>query len=209
MADWATISSMATAGGTLVLAIATYSSVRSSNRSARVAERSLQIGLRPVLAASRADDPHQKVDFADRRGMKVPGGSAVIEDAGEVIYLAMAVRNVGAGLAVLQGWHVWPDRDLASSDHPSLDDFRMTLRDIYIAAGDVGFWQGAIRAPDDPVREPLRAGIRERKTMQIDVLYGDHEDGQPTITRFGILPREADDGWTISVVRHWSLDREP
>ena len=39
MADWVTISSLATAGGTLVLAVATFSSVRSANRSARVAER--------------------------------------------------------------------------------------------------------------------------------------------------------------------------
>lgn len=44
MAHWATISSLATAGGTLVLAVATFSSVRSANRAARVAEKSLLVG---------------------------------------------------------------------------------------------------------------------------------------------------------------------
>ena len=39
--DWVTIASLATAGGTLVLAVATFSSVRSGNRTARAAERSL------------------------------------------------------------------------------------------------------------------------------------------------------------------------
>jgi len=39
--DWVTISSLATAGGTLVLALATFASVRSANRSARVAEMAL------------------------------------------------------------------------------------------------------------------------------------------------------------------------
>jgi hypothetical protein len=34
MADWVTISSLATAGGTLVLAAATFASVRSANRAA-------------------------------------------------------------------------------------------------------------------------------------------------------------------------------
>ncbi len=48
MADWVTISSLATAGGTLVLAVATFSSVRSANRSARTAERSLLAGVRPI-----------------------------------------------------------------------------------------------------------------------------------------------------------------
>jgi hypothetical protein len=32
LADWTTISSLATAGGTLVLALATFASVRSANR---------------------------------------------------------------------------------------------------------------------------------------------------------------------------------
>jgi hypothetical protein len=39
VADWATISALATAGGTLALAVATYGAVHSSNRSARIAER--------------------------------------------------------------------------------------------------------------------------------------------------------------------------
>jgi len=47
MADWATISSLAIAGGTLVLAVATFGAVKSGNRSARVAEGSLLAGLRP------------------------------------------------------------------------------------------------------------------------------------------------------------------
>jgi len=38
MADLTAIASLATAGGTLVLAIATFGSVRSANRAARVAE---------------------------------------------------------------------------------------------------------------------------------------------------------------------------
>ena len=44
MADWVTISAIASAGGTLVLAAATFSSVKSANRAARVAERSLMAG---------------------------------------------------------------------------------------------------------------------------------------------------------------------
>ena len=53
--DWTTISSLATAFGTLVLAVATFVSVRSSNQSARTAERALDVGLRPVLFPSRLE----------------------------------------------------------------------------------------------------------------------------------------------------------
>src|SRR3954454_14884766 len=61
MADTATIASLATAGGTLVLAVATFSATRSANRSARISEQSLKVGLRPVLFNARPQDPPQKV----------------------------------------------------------------------------------------------------------------------------------------------------
>ena len=46
--DWATISALATGAGTLVLAVATFAAVRSSNRAARVAEMALQEQRRPI-----------------------------------------------------------------------------------------------------------------------------------------------------------------
>ena len=53
MADTATIASLATAGGTLILAVATFASTRSANRAARVSEQALKVGLRPVLFNAR------------------------------------------------------------------------------------------------------------------------------------------------------------
>ena len=99
MAYWPTIASLATAGGTLVLAAATFASVRSANRAARVAELSLMAGLRPLLLSSRAEDPSQKIMWSDRHFAHVPGGRATVEVDGDVIYLAASVRNAGAGAA--------------------------------------------------------------------------------------------------------------
>jgi hypothetical protein len=65
MTDWTTIASLATAGGTLVLALATFASVRSANRSARLAEYSMQIGIRPLLMPSRLEDVAQKIMWGD------------------------------------------------------------------------------------------------------------------------------------------------
>jgi hypothetical protein len=65
VADWVTISALATAGGTLILAVATFASVRSANRAARAAERALLAGLRPVLMPSRLQDPEQKILWVD------------------------------------------------------------------------------------------------------------------------------------------------
>jgi hypothetical protein len=129
MADWATISSMATAGGTLVLAIATFSSVRSGQHAARIAERSLLAGLRPVLMPARPDDPPQQIEFGDDVRLIVEGGRPTVEAHDGGCYMVMGLRNVGAGLAVLDSWHVVAGRPRAIDDHAPLEDFRRLIRD--------------------------------------------------------------------------------
>lgn len=110
MADWVTISSLATAGGTLVLAVATFSSVRSGHRAARATERALLAGIRPVLVPSRMEDPPVKIGFVDDHWVRLSGGDGSAEVTDDAIYLAIALRNVGSGLAVLDRWDFHPDR---------------------------------------------------------------------------------------------------
>jgi hypothetical protein len=206
VADWVTISSLATAGGTMVLALATFASVRSANQSARVAERSLLLGLRPVLVPSRAEDPPERVTFIDR-GFVVNGGTAHVEEADGSFYMAIPLRNVGSGLAVMHGWHVAPRRALVSEDHADPSEYRMLVRDLYVAPGDTGYWQGAIRDEDDPFRPGLAEAVAEGHPIAVEVLYGDHEGGQRTISRFVMRPGEGEGTeWSCSVLRHWRLD---
>jgi hypothetical protein len=110
MADWVTISSLATASGTLVLAVATFASVRSANRAARIAEVSVMAGLRPLLMPSRLDDHEQKVGFSDGKWLFVPGGRGVAKASATAVYFAISVRNVGSGIAVLHGGRLFPRR---------------------------------------------------------------------------------------------------
>src|SRR5579872_2900846 len=117
MVNWQTISSLATAGGTLVLAVATFSAVRSSNRSARVAEDALLAGLRPLLVPSLVGDPVHKALWGDGHVGKVEGGRALVEQQDEVVYLAIGLRNVGTGIGVLHGWYAMEHRPFATAPH--------------------------------------------------------------------------------------------
>jgi hypothetical protein len=205
MTDWATISSLATAGGTLVLAIATFASVRSANRSTRLAEVSLREQLRPVLVNSRLDDPEQKIMFSGGHWVRVRGSGAVVEHEDGVVYLALSMRNVGAGIAVLQGWHPWRDLQMGMSEHPPLEHFRTQQRDLYIPAGDVGLWQGALRDSDEEMHAAIASAAVERQPFTIDLLYSDHIGDQQTISRFSFFPME-EGPWIGAVSRHWHLD---
>ena len=205
-ADWVTISSLATAGGTLVLAGATFASVRSANRAARVAEESLLAAMRPLLMPSRLSDAAVKVGFADNHFVLAPGGGGTAEVTDDAVYLTMSLRNVGSGIAVLHGWRAELARDLGGAGPPALDSFRRLTRDLYIAAGDVAFWQGAYRDPTEPEFVAVSNLVAARERLVLDVLYGDHQGGQRTIGRFSLIPR-GDGGWLATVARHWSIDR--
>ena len=206
MADWTTISSLATAGGTLILAVATFSSTRSANRAARVAERSLMAGIRPLLTPTRPDDPYEKVTFMDR-AFRVEGGRGLAEVSDGVVYFAASLRNVGSGIAVLDRWCVTPRADRVAQDHMPLDRFRRLTRDLYLPAGGTGFWQGAFRDQGEPEWDEMAKAVQERTEMTVDVLYGDFEGGQHTITRFALRPMD-DGGWYTVVSRHWNIDRD-
>ena len=194
MADWVTISSLATAGGTLVLAVATFSSVRSANRSARVAEQSLLVGMRPVLIPSREDDPVERVRFGDGYTLSVHGHGAAIEAADGHVYMALGLRNGGQGLAVLHGWRVTADagpRDVAGAARsrrlpPAAARSLHPRRRHRLLAG-----RGPRRRRPGAGRACAARSTRGQRVI-IDVLYGDHEGGQRTIARFGVTVDERD-----------------
>jgi hypothetical protein len=234
--DWVTLSSLATAAGTLVLAIATFAAVRSSNRSALIAEVALQEQRRPILVPSRLDDPAQKLNFADGHWVSAKGGHAAADHVNGNVYLGINVRNVGSGLGVCQGWSAKAGVTLTSQapNHRPQADFHMQTRDLFIAGGDTGMWQGALRNPDDPLRAALAEAIDTGQQITIELLYSDLTGRQRAITRFGLLavkdpsaqdpsaqdpsaqapsaqdPSAQDTSvkrtWLASMSRHWFLD---
>jgi hypothetical protein len=206
MADWVTISSLATAGGTLVLAVATFSSVRSANRAARTAERSLLVGMRPVLIPSHEDDPVERVHFGDGHRIEIAGHGGVVEVSEGRVYMGLGLRNAGSGLAVLHGWYAQPyvkDMQLVA---PEPDNFVRQQLDLYIPAGAGGFWQGAIRDQAAEQLGPLRTAAETGERVLIDLLYGDHEGGQRTIVRFSMTVADDRQGRLGNVLRYWNVD---
>ena len=216
--EWATVASLATALGTLVLAVATFASVRSANysaraadqaarvaeQSARIAERSLLAAERPLLMSSRFQDPEQKIQFMEGRLLKVTGGAATLEVADGAVYMVISVRNVGTGLAVMHGWHVEVTGQ-PQQTHPPLEDFTAQTRDIYVASGDVGFWQGALRDPAAAQFKAVAAAAEAGDPMMLSVLYGDWEGGQRVISLFAL--RHVNDRWLTTTGRHFNVDR--
>ena len=177
MADWVTISSLATAGGTLVLAVATFSSVRSANRSARVAERSLLAGLRPVLIPRARTTRWSGSASATAQSCTVPGprrrrrGRTTTSSTWR-----SALRNGGTGLAVIHGWRARPCATTASSPGSGRPDERArprrvpppAARPLHPGRATPGTGRARCAIPTEPsydeVREALTTAARSRST---------------------------------------------
>jgi hypothetical protein len=204
--NWETVSSLATGAGTLVLAIATFASVRSANRAARVAEQALLVNMRPLLVPSRLDDSPQKIFYQEGHHQYLEGSRGAAEFENDVVYLAISLRNAGRGIAVVHGWHFMVGRQV-NPTRPEPDTFRHQGRDLMIAPDDIGFWQGAFRDLADPQYDEAAKAVQNREVLTIDLLYGDHEGGQRVISRMMLQHTAQGETWIASVVRHWNLDR--
>jgi len=188
-----------------VLAVATFASVRSANKAARVAEQALLVGLRPLLLPSGTDDEMQTVRFADGRYVRLNGGRSVAEVDGDAAFLAISLRNAGTGIGVIHGWRFVQDVR-ALGPVPDPNSFRAQVRDMYVSPGVVGFWQGAIRDTTDPEYDAARDAIVSGRLIGVDPLYGDRDAGQRSISRFVLERPDGGEEWLTSVVRHWSID---
>ena len=216
MTDWTTLADIGTAVGTLILAGATFVAVRATARSTRIAERALLAGQRPVLAGARPGDGPESVQFADGRVFPVGGGHALVRMDAEVIYLAIPLSNVGAGLAMLHGYRLQGETasevakdprgvagHLRGDPAPPPGSFAPQQRDLLISATRAGFWQAALRDPAAPVYQEIAQAVATGGRVTVDVLYGDHEGGQPSVTRFVLLPVAG--AWRCDATRYWSL----
>ncbi len=216
MTAWATLADAGTAAGTLVLAAATFVAVRAATRSTRIAERALLAGQRPVLAPAGRDEGEQSVQFADGRVFPVSTGQALIRNDAGTIYLAIPLCNVGTGLAMLRGYRLQGEsasdiaqdprgvaRHLRGDPPPMPTAFLPQQRDLLISASRVGFWQAALRDPAVPLYTEITLAVETQGRVTVDVLYGDHEGGQPSITRFVLLPDAG--SWRCDATRYWSL----
>ncbi len=212
-----TIASLTTAAGTLVLAIATYSATRSANRASRIAERSLLASLRPVLVHAQLGDPGQKIGFADDHWVHIDGPQAIFDVTDDAIYFAFGLRNVGSGMAIIQAWCPHPERKLGTQEHCPIEDFRAQTRALYVPAGGLGFWQGALRDRGESAYFDFEKAASARQPITIDLLYSDMNGGQRTVTRLSVLPGPMRDGaaegddrasgrWIASIGTHWPID---
>ncbi len=216
MTDWATVADIGTAVGTLVLAGATFVAVRAAARSTAIAERTLLAGQRPVLAPAGPDDAAAGVQFADGLVFPVGNGQPLVRQEQGVIYLAIPLRNEGAGLALLRGYRLQGDpaasvaqgsggvaRHLRGDPPPQPRAFSPQQRDLLISTSRPGFWQAALRDPEAVLHKEVTQAIETQGRITVDLLYGDHEGGQPSVTRFVLLPEAG--SWRGDAVRYWSL----
>jgi hypothetical protein len=177
------------------------------------------IGMRPVLIPSREDDLLERIRFGDGQIVQVPGHGGAVEVHDGNIFMALGLRNGGNGLAVIHGWRARARVDTSNpgagraNEPPDLDEFRAQQLDLYIPAGDTGYWQGALRDPSLPGYDEVTRRLQEGGPIQIDLLYGDHEGGQRTIARFVIAPWPTDDDrpaieapMRAIAVRYWTVD---
>jgi hypothetical protein len=206
MPDWVEPAAVvATAVATIVLAYATFRMVRSGDATARAAQRALEAQLRAVLLPARPEDPPQDVVFHDGTRLSVDGATAMFLEAGDV-YAAVALRNVGAGLGVIYGWHLVPTLLRPQLPPAGPGVFRGQFRALYVSPGETGYWQARL---DQGLANEIAAALEASTPMTLDLVYGDETGRLGRITRLHLRDDLAPKAGrrSCAVVQHWRLEQ--
>ena len=94
-----------------------------------------------------------------------------------------------------------------STIRPTPTAFVAQQRSLYVPAGDVGYWQGAIRDGDTDRgdADALRAGDRRpASASRCSCATATRTAGTTPITRYTLMPDENGD-WLFGIGRHWTL----
>ncbi len=182
MPAWVEVAAVVVTAATVVLAFFTFWAVRGADRTARAAEKVLVLQTRAALVPAHRDDPVQHIVFQGGHWLKpeVAGGRAVleVEENGEGVYMGIALRNVGLGLALLYGWHLSPGLLTAETAPEDFDKFVSLSRALHVPPGGVGFWQAQAREEHRPI---VREAEARGRPLTVDLLYGNEEGGQGRI----------------------------
>lgn len=66
---------------------------------------------------------------------------------------------------------VMPQSGPVAGEHTPEDQFRLQTRDLYIPAGDIGMWQGALRDRNDPTYQAVAEAIDNQQGISVELLY--------------------------------------
>ena len=92
----------------------------------------------------------------------------------------------------------------AVTPHPGVSAFAPQQRDLLVSTGRVRLLASGLTRPGSPLDAATAEAIETAGRITVDVLYGDHKSGQPTITRLVLLPDEGG-AWRCDATRNWNL----
>ena len=189
-----------------MLAVATFASTRSANHSARIAERALDLNLRPVLIPAHEWEPTERITFHDEivRAPRRVRGSRGARRQPLLRRAAPQRRRRDRRADVVEGQgrpaHA-AARSRTLAEPPDPDTLRRAAAEP-VRAGR----RRRVLAGCDPRRRHRsgrrrRAPARDRSAgdrLTLFLRYADQDGGHDTITRYSIIPDENGD-WLIGI----------
>lgn len=123
-----------------------------------------------------------------------------------MVYLAVSIRNVGSGVAVLHGWHVQAGLQTQRS-HPPLEEFTTQNLDIYVAPDGNGLWLSALRDPAPGLITAPQCWLFSARWLRLSDMTENNAAREVCIWTYWVRP-EAEEGFKALLARHWPTLRE-
>jgi len=225
--DWLIGSQIAVAIGTLVLGAIAWWTARAASKTAKAAEDQVEAQTRPLLidVGPRIVQPQQfggvpvqrlaeEITFEDGYVIRVSSIAGLIAGHGreDRHYLSIPLRNVGVGIALIEGIALLEARYPGTTPKPNVPPGEQTrlnfvVRDTetqdglshFRAVVGAGFWDEDYDRPAGPMKEPPWDG---EGVIGLEVGYTDLAGQQRTRTHLEVRRDRETGRWSMSRVTH-------
>ncbi|MGO8724283.1 MAG: hypothetical protein ACLQRM_16360 [Acidimicrobiales bacterium] len=191
------------AEATTASAEATSKAAKAAVREARAVERQLEVSTQPWL--SWVSDTGFPED-----GSLVPGVYVVAYPGGGPVVGALAVQNVGRGLALIRV----TESQLLGGGNRNLERLASLKTSNPVLAPSESTWLHFEVANNTVERGPMTVdsctgrGVRGNGLFAVDVVYSDSAGAVTYTARFQVVPRDPDPGFVVFQIEYFREEEE-
>jgi hypothetical protein len=191
---------------TAALALATLLVAVPAAWSALISAQETKRDLLPVIIPAKAHGIKWIVRFTPHKHVVLENFDSYTDEDDQYVYFAVALRNIGAGIAVVLGTDASPKADLddlVPKHVAPLSGMRRMARNMYLAKSDAAYLVFWTTSASSGIYKVIYDAVPKRQDIVLDLIYSDQDGRQMTVSRFELSWAMDVNRYVAKIVKHW------
>jgi hypothetical protein len=174
--------------------------------SALLSARQMKRNLLPIITPARPDGSKRVARFTPAKHVVLENADSFSQEDGERVYLAVCVRNIGSGVAVVRGVDANSTdevKELAPDGIPALRGLVRSERSLYLGPTEAAYLTMWATSSSSAGFDVVRRTVPAKGDLLLDLVYCDHAGRQLTVSRIELRWASDANRYVARLVKYW------